>query len=183
MSELALYENETMAPAMCESTVETPAITEKEIATPALCENVARSQIQEENIYITFMVGNELFGIDVSCVDTIIQMPAITRVPAAPSYFTGIINLRGEIIPIMSLGRRFNSSEDTITSKSSVIILDMGDNKLMGVTIDDVREVVTFKENEIEEPSPFLKKEITFIRGVAKKDDDLISILDVATLV
>ena len=146
-------------------------------------EKVDKTQVLEENIYITFMVGNEVFGIDVSGVDTIIQMSAVTRVPAAPVYFEGIINLRGEIIPVMSLSKRFNSEENSTNSKSNIIILDMGQGKFMGVIIDEVREVVTLSESDIEVPSPFLKKEISFIRGVAKKDDDLVSIIDIHTLI
>ena len=75
-----------------------------------------------EKTYITFKVSNELFGIDVSYVDTIIQMATITRVPAAPYYFAGIINLRGEVIPVLSLNRRFNNIEDSIGPKSNTRI-------------------------------------------------------------
>ncbi|MCR5770927.1 MAG: chemotaxis protein CheW [Butyrivibrio sp.] len=145
-------------------------------------ENVAKTQIINENKYITFRVSNELYGIDVSFVDSIIQLPAITRVPAAPSYFAGIINLRGEIIPVMSLNRRFNGVEDTFGSKSSIIVLDMGGDKLMGIIIDDVREVVTFDDRDLEGSSPFISKEMSFISSIAKKEDDLIAILDIATL-
>lgn len=138
---------------------------------------------ENEKTYITFKVSNELYGIDVSYVDTIIQLPIITRVPAAPEYFAGIINLRGEIIPVMSLNRRFNNYEDTFGPKSSIIILNMGDDKLMGIIIDDVKEVLRFDDRDLEESSPFINKDMSFVSGVAKKEDDLIAILDIATLI
>ena len=141
-----------------------------------------REVAEKESKYIVFKVGREIYGIDVSYVDTIIQMPMITKVPAAPGYFKGIINLRGEIIPIMSLSQRLNNTEDVISQKSSIIVLDLGDGKMMGVTIDDVKEVMTLADSEIEEPSPFLKKETSFIKGVAKKDENLISIIEIFVL-
>ena len=136
-----------------------------------------------EKTYITFKVSNELFGIDVSYVDTIIQMATITRVPAAPYYFAGIINLRGEVIPVLSLNRRFNNIEDSMGPKSNIIILNMGDGKLMGIIIDEVREVLTFDERDLEGVSPFINSDMYFISGVAKKDDELIAILDIAKLI
>lgn len=148
----------------------------------ALYENVPQEVIEDENRYIVFKVGNEFYAIDVSYVDNIIQMPVITRVPTAPKCFKGIINLRGEIIPIMSLSRRMNSVEDTISQKSSVIILDMGEGKFMGVTVDEVKEVLTLRDSDIEEPSPFLKKAVTLVKGVAKKEDELISIIETGAL-
>lgn len=191
---LVISENEAEIQALDENKEDDSVLSEIEAGVSALNENVEKAAVSDEhvnvtkaqalkeNIYITFKVGNELYGIDVSYVDTIIQLPAITRVPAAPSYFAGIINLRGEIIPVMSLNRRFNGVEDTFSSKSSIIVLDMGDDRLMGVIIDDVREVVTFDDRDLEGSSPFISKEASFISGIAKKEDDLIAILDIATL-
>lgn len=191
---LVISENEAEIQALDENKENDSVLSEIEAGVSALNENVEKAAVSDEhvnvtkaqtlkeNTYITFKVGNELYGIDVSYVDTIIQLPAITRVPAAPSYFAGIINLRGEIIPVMSLNRRFNGVEDTFSSKSSIIVLDMGDDRLMGVIIDDVREVVAFDGRDLEGSSPFISKEASFISGIAKKEDDLIAILDIATL-
>ena len=191
---LVISENEAEIQALDENKENDSVLSEIEAGVSALNENVEKAAVSDEhvnvtkaqtlkeNTYITFKVGNELYGIDVSYVDTIIQLPAITRVPAAPSYFAGIINLRGEIIPVMSLNRRFNGVEDTFSSKSSIIVLDMGDDRLMGVIIDDVREVVAFDDRDFEGSSPFISKEASFISGIAKKEDDLIAILDIATL-
>ncbi len=184
MSELALYAN-------AENKENISALSEIEAGVTALAENVEKVAASNENAtkalsestYITFRVSNELYGIDVSYVDTIIQMTTITRVPAAPDYFAGIIHLRGEVIPVMSLNRRFNHVVDNIGPKSSIIILDMGDGKFMGIIVDEVKEVLTFDERDLEQSSPFINKEMSFVSGIAKKEDDLIAILETATLI
>ena len=184
MSELALY-------AKAENKEDITALNEIEAGVSALNEDVEKATASNENItktlsestYITFRVSDELYGIDVSYVDTIIQMPAITRVPAAPEYFAGIIHLRGEVIPVMSLNRRFNHVADCIGSKSSIIILEMGNGKFMGIIVDEVKEVLNFDERDLEQSSPFINKEMSFVSGIAKKEDDLIAILETATLI
>ncbi|MBE5842715.1 MAG: purine-binding chemotaxis protein CheW [Butyrivibrio sp.] len=144
---------------------------------------VYENKTAEEKRYIVFNVGKEIYGIDVTCVNTIIQMPIITRVPSAPNCFSGIINLRGEIISVMSLNKRLNSNMDTFTKDTRVIILDLGNGSLMGVIVDGVREVMIIDETDIEDPSPFLKEGESLVRGVAKKGDELISILEVTALI
>ncbi len=132
--------------------------------------------------YIVFNVGNETYGIDISCVNTIIQMPEITRVPNAPHSFSGVMNLRGEIISVMSLNKKINSVKDKYTKDSRVIVVELGDGNLMGLIVDSVKEVITVDGNDVEEPSPFLKKEESLVKGVAKVGDDIITIIEVASL-
>ncbi len=137
----------------------------------------------ETKKYIIFQVNKEVYGIDVATINNIIQMPKITRVPMSPDYYQGIISLRGDIIPIMSLRGRMNFGEDTITKDSRIIILNLANDERMGIIVDDVKEVMNISENEIEEPSPLLKNDINFIKGVGKKDDQLISIFEVNSLI
>ncbi len=140
-------------------------------------------QSADKNKYLIFKVNNEFYGIDVAMVNNIIQLPTITMVPSSPKYFKGIINLRGEIVPVMSLRRKMNYSDDTFTKDSRIIILNIGEDKLIGVIVDAVKEVLTISEDEIEPPSPFLKKEESVVKGVGKMGDNLISILDVSSIV
>jgi purine-binding chemotaxis protein CheW len=140
-------------------------------------------QSADKNKYLIFKVNNEFYGIDVAMVNNIIQLPTITMVPSSPKYFKGIINLRGEIVPVMSLRRKMNYSDDTFTKDSRIIILNIGEDKLIGVIVDAVKEVLTISEDEIEQPSPFLKKEESVVKGVGKMGDNLISILDVSSIV
>ena len=135
-----------------------------------------------EKRYIAFRVGKETYGIDIDSVNTIIQMPAITRVPCAPYSFSGVMNLRGEIISVMSLNKKLNCMKDTITKDSRVIVVELDDGNLMGLIVDSVKEVITVDGNDIEEPSPFLKEGESLVTGVAKVGDDIITIIDVISL-
>ncbi|SFP89141.1 purine-binding chemotaxis protein CheW [Butyrivibrio proteoclasticus] len=138
---------------------------------------------EDESKYIIFKINQELYAIDVQSVNNIIQMPAITKVPSSPRYFKGIINLRGEIIPVMSLRRRMNFEDDSFTSNSRVIILNIGEGNLLGIVVDEVSDVRNIPGSMIEQPSPFLKSEESVVRGVGKIDDMIISILSVDSVV
>ena len=86
---------------------------------------IYQNKTEETKQYMIFTVGSEKYGIDVSYINNTIQMPSITRVPCAPKYFKGIINLRGEIVPVMSLSRRLLSMDREITKDSRIIILEL----------------------------------------------------------
>ncbi|MBR5649929.1 chemotaxis protein CheW [Pseudobutyrivibrio sp.] len=141
-----------------------------------------REKIVEEKQYIVFSLNEESFGIDISDVNSIIMMPKITSVPMTEDYISGIINLRGRIVPILSMHKRMKRGEDVITKDSRVIILNLEDDKLLGIIVDDVKEVMNISSEEIEEPNEYLKKDDSFISGVGKKDDDLISIFEVNSI-
>ncbi|MBO6242392.1 MAG: purine-binding chemotaxis protein CheW [Butyrivibrio sp.] len=138
---------------------------------------------EDESKYIIFKINREMYAIDVESVNNIIQMPQITRVPSSPKYYKGIINLRGEIIPVMSLRRRMNFEDDAYTNNSRVIILNIGEDKLLGIVVDEVSEVMNIPESIIEQPSPFIKSKESVVRGVGKIDDMIISILSVESVV
>ncbi len=133
--------------------------------------------------YIIFKINNESFGIDITNINTIIQMPKITKMPKMPEYFQGITYLRGRIIPVINLRKRMNYTDEEFTKKNRIIVLNLEDDKLMGIIVDDVKEVMRISQSEIEEPSPLLKKEESFISGVGKKEDNLISIFEVDSLI
>ncbi len=129
--------------------------------------------------YIVVKVGSENYGINIAYVDNIVRMQKITRVPRAQEYFRGIINLRGEVVPVMSLRRRMGLDDDEFTKDSRIIILKFEDNALLGVVVDSVREVVTLSENEIDEMGSEARSDsATFINGVGKNGEELISLLD-----
>ena len=75
------------------------------------------------NQFIIVRIGNEQYGINIKIVDNIVRMQQITRVPKAQKYFVGVINLRGEIVPVMSLRRRFGIEEDEFTNATRIIIV------------------------------------------------------------
>ena len=103
-----------------------------------------------ENIrkqYIVVKIGNEQYGIDISYVDNIVRMQKITRVPRVQNFFKGIINLRGEIVPVMSLRIRMELEEDVFTNASRIIILKIEQQSALGIIVDEVKEVVTLGTN------------------------------------
>ena len=79
--------------------------------------------VEEEKQYIVVNIGDEYFGIDIMNIDNIVRMQRITRVPKAENYFKGVINLRGEVLPVMSLRRKFGVEDDVITNASRIIIV------------------------------------------------------------
>lgn len=143
---------------------------------------VYKEKVKSEKKYIVFGIDNENYGIDISCVNSIIQMPQITYVPRSPRHYSGIINLRGEIVPIISLRRRMNLDDDLYTNDSRIIITDIEKDKQVGLIVDDVKEVMSIADDEIREPSPFLKKDDSLICGVGNKDEELISIFNLGLL-
>jgi purine-binding chemotaxis protein CheW len=138
---------------------------------------------EEKKQYIVVRIGSEQYGIDISYIDNIVVMPKITRVPKTPDYYAGVINLRGEVVPVMSAHRKMGLGEDEITGATRIIILKLEAQGLVGILVDEVREVVSLGENEIDRSSQNKKNQSSFINGVGKNGDDLISIFEISALV
>lgn len=134
---------------------------------------------KESKQYIVVMVGNEQYGIDISYIDNIVRMQKITRVPKIQSYFKGIINLRGEIVSVMSLRRKMGLDDDVFTNASRIIILKLEEKGAIGIIVDEVKEVVNLSDDEIEKVSNKGK----FINGIGKHGDELISLLEINAIV
>ena len=92
----------------------------------------------ETKQYIVVQIGSEKYGIDIRYVDTIVRMQKITRVPKTQVYFKGIINLRGEIVPVMSICKKMGLDEDVITNASRIIIMKPEEKYSFGVIVDQV---------------------------------------------
>ncbi len=137
---------------------------------------------KEKKQYIVVKIGGEHYGIDISFIDNIVRMCKITRVPKAPFHYRGVINLRGEVVPVMSLRRRMSLDDDQFTDDSRIIILKL-EGGLMGVIVDEVREVLSLGENDIEIPSNSKKSKTSFINGVGTNGDELISILEISSII
>ncbi len=137
-----------------------------------------------ENVqFIVIRLGVEQYGIDINYIDNIVRMQQITRVPKVPAYLKGVINLRGEVIPVMSLRLRMGLPADEITRTTRIIILKMENQGNMGVIVDEVREVVTLNTAEIEKISYDSKEEKSnFINGVGRHKEELISLLELSSV-
>lgn len=130
--------------------------------------------------FIVVNIGIEQFGIDIKYVDNIVRMQKITRVPKAQKFFRGVINLRGEIVPIMSIRRKFELDDDEITDKTRIIILKPEQQEPIGIIVDQVKEVLSLETENIEKIQSDQKDEKSkYINAVGKYNDNLISILNI----
>ncbi len=130
--------------------------------------------------YIVVKLGEEQYGIDIKYVDNIVRMQKITRVPKAQDFFNGVINLRGEIIPVISIRRRFGLENDTFTDQSRIIVLKPEQQEAIGVIVDVVKEVVTLDESQIEKVYSDGKDDKSkYVSAVGKNQNSLITLLNV----
>lgn len=129
--------------------------------------------------YIVIKLGSEQYGIDIKYIDNIVRMQHITRVPKVADYLKGVINLRGEVIPVMSLRLKMELEADEITKATRIIILKLEQHGTIGIMVDAVKEVVTLRSDEIEKVTYDAKEDrINFVNGIGKNGEELISILD-----
>lgn len=139
--------------------------------------NIAREYDSVQ--YIVIRIGEEQYGIDISYVDNIVRMQNITRVPHVQEYFAGVINLRGEVVPVMSLRLKMGLDIDEYTNKTRIIIVKLENNAPIGLIVDEVNEVVTLDERNIDPVNKDSKVvDETFINGIGKNGNNLISLLD-----
>lgn len=130
--------------------------------------------------YIILRFDSEQYGIDISYIDNIVRLQPITRVPHSQPYFLGVINLRGEIIPVMSMRRKFELDDVENTGKTRILIIKV-ENAKIGVLVDEVREVVTLDEEDIEKLTADDSR--AYLTGVGKYNDTLISLINIGGLV
>ena len=149
-----------------------------------MADNIIETTQTETKQYIVVQIGSEKYGIDIRYVDNIVRMQKITRVPKAQVYFKGIINLRGEIVPVMSIRTKMGLDEDVITNASRIIILKLEEKGSLGVLVDQVCEVVTLSQDQIETNninSSHVKD--SFINGIGQNGDQLISLFEINSFV
>lgn len=131
--------------------------------------------------YIVVKLGDERFGINISYVDNIVRMQRMTRVPEVAPYIKGVINLRGEVVPVMSTRIKMGLEPDVETSATRIIILKFEQQGFIGFIVDAVNEVVTLSTDNIEKVKD--SDGDSFVMGVGKTEDGLISVLDLNTLI
>ncbi len=140
---------------------------------------------QEKIQYIVVKIGSEQYGLDISYVDNIVRMQKITRVPKAPTYYAGVINLRGEIVPVMSVRKKMDLDEDVYTNATRIIILKLEQQGLIGIIVDEVKEVITLGESDIDRnvQNTNKKADANYINGIGKNGDELVSIFEITAIV
>lgn len=129
--------------------------------------------------FIVIRVGEEQYGIDINYVDNIIHMSSITRVPKVASYVKGVINVRGEVIPVMDIRIKMGLPETEYTKNTRIVIVKSELQGFVGLIVDAVKEVVTLEVDGIEKVAYDNKSGKTmFVTGVGKHQGNLISLLD-----
>jgi purine-binding chemotaxis protein CheW len=133
--------------------------------------------------YLTFIVGSEIYGIEILKVQEIIGMMNVTKFPKAPYYVRGVINLRGNVIPVIELRKKFDMDVIEDTEKTCIIVIQL--EKLReGIIVDEVREVIDISEQNIETPPQFgIDDDMNFVKGVGKIDEKVIILLDIDRLI
>ncbi|MFI5057396.1 MAG: chemotaxis protein CheW [Candidatus Acidiferrales bacterium] len=131
---------------------------------------------------VGFRIGNETYGVRIAAVREIVRVPEITSVPNAPESIEGVINLRGKIIPVMDLRKRFGLTDIVTDKKNRILVVDL-ENKLLGLIVNSASEVLKISPSDIEAPGTvFAEGESGYVTGVGKLKGRLIILLDINKL-
>ncbi len=134
---------------------------------------------EELNEFISFSIGEENYGVDIQTVKEVIRHKEITRLPKAPSFVKGVINLRGDVIPILDLRERFGLEHKEYTEMTRVIVVEV-DDRSIGMVVDSVSHVLRIGQAEIEPPPPIVGGiSAEYLRGVGKVGEKLIVLLNI----
>ncbi len=134
--------------------------------------------------FLTFVLNDEVYGIGILHIREIIEYANLTVVPLMPDFISGVINLRGNVVPVVNLARRFEHEPNKIGKRTSIVIIDIsgddGESVEIGIVVDIVNEVIELAESEIAAPPSFgARIRAEFIEGMGKIDDRLMILLDV----
>lgn len=127
---------------------------------------------------VGFRVGTETFGVPIGTVHEIVRVPNITAVPDSPDCVEGVINLRGRIIPVIDLRKRFGETQITAGKKNRILVVEV-DSKMVGLMVDAASEVLKIPPSEIEAPpNVFDEGDVNYVTGVGKLNGRLIIMID-----
>lgn len=141
------------------------------------------SEITETRQYLTFRLGDEVFATDVAKVREVLDFTTITKIPRTPEFMRGVINLRGNVVPVVDLRLCFEMSKTEKTVNTCIVVVEMlvdGESNIIGALADSVEEVIDLEPEHIQPPPRIGTKIRTdFIKGMGKRDSQLILILDI----
>lgn len=133
--------------------------------------------------YLTFKLGDEVFALDISQVREVLDFTTVTKVPRTPEFMRGVINLRGSVVPIVDMRLKFGMSKTEKTVNTCMIIVEIvldGERLIVGALADSVQEVIELDPGQIEPPPRIgTKLNTEFIRGMGKREENFIIILEV----
>ncbi|HEY0894201.1 MULTISPECIES: chemotaxis protein CheW [Cellvibrio] len=132
--------------------------------------------------YLTFRIGNENYGLELSQTREIIEYSGITEVPLMPNFLRGVINLRGEVVPVIDLAVRLGRKSIEVQKRTCIIVVELQNNEqnhVLGLLADSVSEVIEMNDENIEDaPSFGANIRADFIQGIAKREDEFVVLLD-----
>jgi purine-binding chemotaxis protein CheW len=138
--------------------------------------------MQKDCQLVGFRIGEETYGVQIGSVREIVRVPEITAVPNAPELIEGVINLRGKIIPVMDLRKRFGNAAIQPDKKNRILVVEL-ENRLLGLIVSSASEVLKIPPSEIEPPGAvFAEGESSYVTGVGKLKGRLVILLDIARL-
>ncbi len=141
------------------------------------------TEITETRQYLTFRLGDEVFAIDVAKVREVLDFTTITKIPRTPDFMSGVINLRGNVVPVVDLRLCFEMSKTEKTVNTCIVVVEMlvdGESNVIGALADSVEEVIDLEPEHIQPPPRIgVKIRTDFIKGMGKRDTQLIMILDI----
>lgn len=134
--------------------------------------------LAEEEQLVVFELAGESYGVDIGTVNTIIRMQEITEIPRSPEFVEGVINLRGSIIPVIDLKKRFRLPAGEETKASRIVVVEAS-GQMIGMVVDAVAETLRLPYDAIEPPSPIVTSvDSEYVRGVGKLENRLLILLD-----
>ncbi len=141
------------------------------------------ASIKNTRQYLTFQLDNEVFALEVSHVREILEFTTVTKVPKTPEFMTGVINLRGSVVPVFDMRLKFGLGRTEKTINTCIVVVEVSldaENTVIGALVDSVQEVFELEPDRIE-PAPKLGNqfETTFIKGMGKRDEQFVIILDI----
>jgi purine-binding chemotaxis protein CheW len=132
---------------------------------------------------LTFLIGEEEYAVGIHRAREIIEYPPITQVPGTPGYIRGVLNLRGRVVPVVDLGRKFGLPSSPVTNRSCVVIVEVdlgGESAVMGVVADAVSQVIDLSREEIEEPPSFgTQVRVDYLLGMGRSGQRFVLLLDI----
>ena len=136
----------------------------------------------DEAQVVVLELAGEAYGVEIGKVQEIIRMQPITRVPNGPDWIEGVTNLRGRVIPVLDLRRRFGLAAGEATRRSRIVVAELGEHTV-GLVVDGVSEVLRVPADSVEPPSSLVTTaESAYLRGVAKLDQRLVLLLDLGRI-
>lgn len=144
---------------------------------------MAADDLEQMNQYLTFNLDDEVFALGIAKVREVLDFTDVTRVPQTPAFMRGVINLRGNVVPVVDMRTKFGMSETQPTVNTCIIIAEVmmdGESSVLGALVDSVQEVLELDADQIEPPPRIgTKLDTEFIRGMGKHNEEFIIILDI----